>query len=158
MINLKGGVFFMKITIKAKNILLTGAIEDFIRERIGTLEKFIKILYDGKYRSPSSGRAKPVLEAWVEIEKETLHHRKGPFFRAECQIRFSGKSVRSEVSSRDLRLAITQVKDELQRELKQQKERIISKKKRKSRVLKKEIKLSPQARFNEKGRIRQEGI
>ncbi|XOB46578.1 MAG: ribosome hibernation-promoting factor, HPF/YfiA family [Candidatus Nealsonbacteria bacterium] len=148
----------MKINIETKNTTLNRAIEDFIKEKINSLEKFIKILYNGKYKSPSSGKAKPVLVAWVEIGRETLHHKRGPFFRAECQIRFSGKSIRAEAVSKDLRVAITEVKDELQIGLKKQKEKIISKKKRKSRVLKKRMKISPQARFDQKGRTLEEGI
>lgn len=128
----------MKIVIKTKNTILTRAIEDFIKEKINPLEKFIKVLHNGKYISPSSGKEKPALVAWVEIGKETRHHKKGPFFRAECQIRFAGKSVRAESFSKDLRVAITEVKDELQRELKKEKGKIISTKKRKSRALQKE--------------------
>ena len=122
----------MKIIIKTKNTVLTQAIEDFIKEKINPLEKFIKVLHNGKYISPSSGKEKPVLVAWVEIGKETRHHKKGPFFRAECQIKLPGKSVRAESFSKDLRTAITEVKDELQRELKKEKGKI-SIKKRKSR-------------------------
>ena len=123
----------MKIIIKTKNTTLTRAIEDFIKEKINSLEKFIKVLHNGKYSSPSSGKEKPMLVAWVEIGKETKRHKKGPFFRAECQLSFTGKSIRAEAISKDLRLAITEVKDELQRKLKQQKDKIISTKKRKSR-------------------------
>ncbi len=147
----------MKINIKTKNISLTPAIKVFIEKKIGSVEKFIKILYNGNYQTPS-GKLKALPEAWVEIGKETRHHRKGPFFRAECQIRFGGKSVRAEAVSQKLRIAITEVKDELQRELKKQKEKVISKRKRKSRVLKKELKVSPKARFYRKGRIREEGL
>jgi ribosomal subunit interface protein len=127
----------MKIIIKTKNTILTRAIEDFIKEKINPLEKFIKVLHNGEYVSPSSGKEKPALVAWMEIGKETKHHKKGPFFRAECQIRFAGKSVRAESFSKDLRAAITEVKDELQRELKKEKGKMISTKKRKSRVLQK---------------------
>lgn len=148
----------MRINIETKNITITPAIESFVREKINSLEKFIKVLEDRKYSSPASGKEKPVTVAWVEIGKDTKHHKKGPFFRAECQLSFAGKSIRSEAISKDLRLAITEVKDELQRELKQQKDKIISTKKRKSRALKKKIKISPQARFDQKGRVLEEGI
>jgi len=127
----------MKIIIKTKNTTLTRVIEDFIKEKINPLEKFIKVLHNGKDINFPSGKEKPVLVAWVEIGKETRHHKKGPFFRAECQIRFTGKSVRAESFSKDLRTAIIEVKDELQRELKKEKGKIISTKKRKSRVLEK---------------------
>ena len=148
----------MKISIKTKNITLTQAIEDFIEEKISPLEKFIKVLYTTKHFSSSSGKVKLRAEAWIEIGKETLHHKRGPFFRAEGQIRFNGKSIRAESSSKDLRIAINETKELLKRELKKQQQRIIAKKKRKSRVFKKEIKISPQARFHQKGRIREEGI
>ena len=71
----------MKIIIKTKNTTLTRAIEEFIKEKINSLEKFIKVLHNGEYSSPSSGKEKPILVAWVEIGKETKHHQKGPFFR-----------------------------------------------------------------------------
>ena len=132
---LEAGFFieFMRINIETKNITITPAIESFVRERINSLEKFIKVLEDRKYSSPASGKEKPVGVAWVEIGKDTKHHKKGPFFRAECQLSFAGKRIRSEAISKDLRLAVTEVKDELQRKLKQQKDKIISKRRRSRR-------------------------
>jgi ribosomal subunit interface protein len=120
----------MKITIQTKNITLTQAIEDFIEEKINSLEKFIKVIYDGPHYSSSSGKEKAAVLALVEIGKETMHHRKGPFFRAECEINFPGKKIRAEAFSKDLRAAIVEVKDELQRELKEEKEKIISKRRK----------------------------
>ena len=133
----------MKIVIKTTNIKLTFALHQYIEEKINSLEKFLKIV-----------------EAWVEIGKETRHHQKGPFFRAECQMRLPGKSIRSEARQKDLRLAIDEVKDELQRELKQYKNKMMAKIKRSARVHKKSLKLHPAAKIKrEKGaRIREEGI
>ena len=59
---------FMKITIKTTNLKLNQALKNFIEEKVNSLEKF----------------SKKTIEAWVEIGKTTLHHQKGPFFRAEC--------------------------------------------------------------------------
>ena len=73
-------------------------------------------------------------------------------------MRFPKRSLRSTAEGEDLKLAITEVKDELQRQLKQYKEKITAQTKRGARVLKKELKLSPSARFYRKGRIREEGI
>jgi ribosomal subunit interface protein len=147
----------MKIISKAKNTTLTQSIENFIDEKIGSLDKFIKALYDD-YQSPSSGKLKPEIKAQVEIGKETKHHRKGPFFRAECQIDFLGKNIRAEAFSKDLRDAIIKVKDELQVELKKQKGKLVSQRKRSSRAVKREIKLSPEAKLDQGRRIREEGI
>jgi len=147
----------MKIIIKTKNLKLTKALKKFIEEKINSLEKFLKI-FSQEYFDHFFGKGKPRVEAWFEIGKETLSHQKRPFFGAECQMRLPGKSLRSTARSRDLKMAITEVKDELQRELKEYKEKIVAQTKRRQRALKKFLKISSQARFWRKGRIREEGI
>lgn len=153
----RGGFPFydMNINIKTTNITLNQALREFIEKKIAPLEKFTRIIHNEDYRSPS-GKVKSVLEAFVEIEKGT-HHKKGPFFRAECQLKLPREIIRSEAHSTDLRTAIDQVEKELQRELNQLKRRSIAKIKRKSRVFKKELKISPSARFYKKTRVREEG-
>lgn len=149
----------MKIVIKTKNLKLDQTLKDFIEEKINSLEKFTEILQNQeKYFDHFFGKGKPRIEAWVEIGKETLHHQKGPVFWAECQMRFPKRSLRSTAQSENLKTAINEVKDELQRQLKQYKNKLVAKRKRGARVLKKEIRLSSQARFYRKGRIREEGI
>jgi len=149
----------MKIIIKTTNLKLNQALKNFIEEKIGSLEKFSKIFYQ-KYFNSFFGKGKPRIEAWVEIGKTTLHHQKGPFFRAECQMRFPGRSLRATALSKDLRLAITEVKDELQRQLKQYKNKLTAQTKRKQRCFKKSLRLHPSANFKRKkgARIREEGI
>jgi ribosomal subunit interface protein len=147
----------MKIVIKTKNIKLNQSLRSFIREKIDSLEKFSKIFQE-KYFNNYFKKGKPRVEAWLEIGKSTLHHQKGPFFEAECQMRLPGKSVRSTAKAKDLRLAIVEIKDELQRQLKQYKEKLDSQTKRRQRSLKKDLHFSPLARFYRKGRIREEGI
>jgi len=134
----------MKIIIKTTNLKLNQALKNFIEEKIGSLEKF----------------SKKTIEAWVEIGKTTLHHQKGPFFRAECQIRFPGSSLMAAARSQDLKLAIAEVKDELQRQLKQHKNKLTAQAERKQRRFKKSLRLHPSAKFKRKkgARIREEGI
>ena len=151
----------MKINILTKNIKLTPALKDFIEEKINPLEKFASFF--GKpaqilKNKTWEGKGKSRIEFWVEISKESRHHKKGSLFLAECQMRFPKKNIRSTAQSENLKLAINEVKDELQRELKEYKEKLVAEKERKSRILKKEIKISPQARFYRKGRIREEGL
>lgn len=159
----------MKIIIKTKNLKLNQALKNFIEKKINFLEKFLKIFYTEEYfdaffkksrkgiNLPQDKRGTKV-ETRVEIGKETLHHQKGPIFYVDCQVRFPKKSLKSAVRAKDLKLAICEVKDDLQRELKQYKEKITAQTKRRARALKKELKLSPSARFYRKGRIREEGI
>ena len=152
----RGGFpFFMKINIKATKIKLTPSIYEFIEKKISPLEKFIRFA-NNNYRSPSD-KIKSPLKAFVEIEKGT-HHKKGPFFRAECQLRFPSGTVRSEAISADLRTALDDVRADLQRQLKGQKAKMTAKFKRKSRVLKKEFKITPSARFYKRERNLEEGI
>jgi len=126
----------MKIIIKTTNLKLSQALKNFIEEKINSLEKFsffgspAQIPPLSKKERDWEGKGKPRVEAWVEIGKTTSHHQKGPYFLAECQMRFPKKSLRSVAESEDLRQAITEVKDELQRELKEYKEKLTAKTKR----------------------------
>lgn len=151
----------MKVVIKTKDIKLDRALEDFVERKINDLEKFASVFQGEEYFNGYYGRGKPRVEAWVEIGRTTLHHKKGPYFYAECQMHLPGRSLRATASLPDLRLAICEVKDELQRQLKQYKEKAIAKRKRGQRVFKKEIKIDPAARLEiEKikgSRIKEEG-
>ncbi len=116
----------MKIDIKATNIVLTQEIKNIIEEKISPLEKIVQSLYSPEYISPSSGKVKSVPKAWFEVEKD----KKGPFFRAECQLSFAGKSVRSEATSDSLGKAIVEVKNELQKMLRREKEKTLKKRRK----------------------------
>lgn len=93
----------MKIVIHAKNISLDGPLDVFIREKIGGLEKFI-----GK------GEA---TEARVEVGLPSKHHRSGSIFYAEVNLRMGGNLLRATCQHEDLRNAITDVKNELQKQI-----------------------------------------
>lgn len=116
----------MKIVIKTKNIKLTPSFKIYIEEKINSLEKFLKIFQSEKYYNHFFSKGKPRVEAWLEIGRESLHHQKGKVFWAECQMRFPGRSIRATARAEDLKIAINEIKDELQRELKQYKEKTIS--------------------------------
>ena len=124
----------MKIVIKATNLELNQELRDYIEEKIGGLEKFAKVFQSENYYNGFFSKGKPRVEVWVEIGKTTRHHQKGDIFRAEAQMRFPGKSLRAESKRDDLKLAITEIKDELQRELKQYKEKAETAAKRKTRI------------------------
>ena len=106
----------MKIIIKTKNLELTPSLESFVDEKIGSLKKFIDILKDD---IPEKG--KTLAEVFVEIGKESKHHRKGDFFRAELQVRLPGKKIIVEASSDDLYKSIVEAKKELKLEIEQYK-------------------------------------
>lgn len=99
----------MKIIIKATNLDLTPSLNQYIETKIGGLSKFIKDT--------------PLAEAFVEIGRTTKHHQKGSIFLAEVNLKLNGVNFRSQVEENDIRLAIDQVKGELQQEIKKFKDR-----------------------------------
>jgi len=137
---------FMKITIKASNLKLTSGIRNYIKEKIGGLEKFIQgVKAEDRFLEGKNFS----IEAWVEIER-TARHRKGQVFRAECQIKLPRGGARAESTKEDLYLAIDDVKDELQRELKQYTEVKLSKSRRAARRFKRLISFSPLSKLRRK--------
>ena len=145
----------MRIVIKTTKIKLTESSRKLIREKISCLEKFLQEIL--KKEDIFDGR-KPRTEALIEIGKPSRHHRKGDVFYAECQIPLPGEGVRAVAERESLYLAITEVKDELQRQLKKYKRSQKARQERSKRRAKKDLKLSKNARFYRKGRIREENI
>jgi putative sigma-54 modulation protein len=99
----------MKIDIKGTNMELTEAIKDYVNDKIGSLDKF----FDG------------ILEARVEVGLTSKHHQKGNIFRAEVNLDVPRKhNLRAEAEREDLYMAINEVKEELQRQIKKLKEKM----------------------------------
>ncbi len=142
----------MKIIIKSINIELSSAIRSYIEQKIGGLEKF----------APKRGTKyssfiyrKSCFRAWVTIGKISHHHKKGKIFQAKVQIRLPGKSIRAEAVENDLEVAINEVKDELQRELKQYIEKKISQRDKREKRIKRYFGFSPLIKFGKrKNRIK----
>ena len=130
----------MKITIKGTNIKLTPEIYHLINEKIGTLDKFIKDV------NPA------LIKADVEVGITTRHHQQGDIYRAEVNIGLPGNNLRAEAERENIDLAITEVKDELQRQLKKYKGKQTAEQKREGRLLKFFLRCSPLAYLKRKGR------
>lgn len=94
----------MNINIKATNIELTDALRDYTIKRVEYLSKFIE------------GSAENAVAA-VEIGKTTNHHHAGDIFRAEINLRLNGKTFRSVAEKDDLYVAITEMREEVLREI-----------------------------------------
>jgi|SRR3989344_1320087 len=93
----------MKIELYGKNISLDEPLKIFIEDKIGGLEKFL---------------GKGPIGARVEIGLPSKHHRSGRIYYAEVNLKVGGKLLRATCQHEDLRNAIVDVKDELQRQLK----------------------------------------
>lgn len=105
----------MNIQIKATNIELNESLRFWVEEKVSELKKNLVKFEE----APQKGREK--IEARVEIGKTTRHHRKGDVFRAEIQIYLPKKLLRAVVRNVDLRSAIVEARDELDREIRKYK-------------------------------------
>jgi ribosomal subunit interface protein len=146
-------ILLMKITIKATKIKLTPEIKEFVEEQINSLEKFVKGTFGEKYYDGFFGKGKPKAEARVEIKGKERG-----FYYVECNLNFPKKLIRSESLKKNLKSAIYEVKDELQREIKEYKEKFFAKYERGARKWKRELKISEAAKIKEGKRVLREGI
>lgn len=125
----------MKIIIKATNIELSPSINQYIEEKIGGLDRFLK------------GFDPDLVEARVEVGKITRGQRHGEIYRTEVNLSFDGHFIRVEETEESLHASIDLVKDYLQREIRQQKTKKATKFIRGARSWKKFWRISPLARF-----------
>lgn len=84
------------------DIELTDALDTLVREKLGTLEKFIGDETD--------------VTCDVELEKITGSH-SGNIFRAEANLYLRGKLFRSEATTDQIEKSIDEVREELYQEL-----------------------------------------
>lgn len=132
----------MKIDIKATNMELTPSLNTYINEKVGALEKFVNVpMMHEDFQGTS-----PV-EAFVEIAKTTKHHKHGDVFRAEINIKVLGELLRVEASEWDLRIAIDEAKNLMERQLSKFKKEKQVKFKKGAQTLKRLRSISPLAWF-----------
>ncbi len=101
----------MNIKIKGTNVELTDYLLKLIDQKIKKIEKLL----------PEN----PDLIIDVELEKTTRHHQKGDIFRVEVQVEVpGGKMLRAVSKKEDFRSALTDVREELEVQIKKHKEKI----------------------------------
>ena|SRR3989338_7495034 len=103
----------MRIITKYTNLDSTPAIETYINEKVGALAKFLRPF-----------EVNNEINARIEVGRTTNHHNKGLVYRAEINLDLPGEVLRAEHEDWDVRIAIDQAKDKLQREVVKYKERL----------------------------------
>ncbi len=98
----------MNTNIKATNMELTGAINDYIDKRLSGIKKFVK---DGE------------IVARIEVGKTTNHHKQGDVFKAEFDLDISGVKFYTISEKDDLYAAIDEAKQEIVRQITNNKDR-----------------------------------
>lgn len=109
--------------IKATNIVLTPDLRDYVERRFQSVAGVIDF-------------ADPTLKVQVEIGRTTRHHDKGDVYRAEFNVRRAGTLARAAREAFDIRAAIDEARDALERELARAKGRSLSLVRRSSRAVK----------------------
>lgn len=113
----------VKILITTKNLDQSEALSVFIEKKFESLKKFLNVL---KY--PDEG--KTLAEIFVEVEKETNHHRKGDIFVVKARTNLPGKNMIAEAKGEDLFATVIEAKDELKMEIEKYKFKKIDKTRR----------------------------
>lgn len=98
----------MQIIISGKGVDLTDAIESYVTKKIEVLEKFFA----------------GIIRADITVGEDTKRHQKGNLFFAEAKIEIPGDDVFVRKEGEDLYGAIDELKDHLERALKQHKSRL----------------------------------
>ena len=117
----------MEIIIKTKNLGLSESVKVLVDKKMKSLEKLIKVFSKGEQK------------LFVEVEKETKHHRKGDIFKAEVSFQVPGANLMAKAYGEDLAMAIVQARQELEREVRKYKAKTIELPRRKYRKVKKEF-------------------
>ncbi len=125
----------MRIIIRTKNLELTEELSAFAQEKIGSLKKFVDVLKDKK----TIEGGKTLAEVFVDVAKETQHHKKGDIFMTKAMILLPGKKIMAEARASALARAIVDLKDELQQELKKYKFKHIENPRRERRKTQKNV-------------------
>lgn len=101
----------MKILIKTKNLDLTDSIRQYINDKVGGLDKFIR-------RYEEKGH----ILAEVEIARPSHHHKKGNIYYAEINMQLPNRLLRAQDEDFDVRVAVNKVRDKIQREIRKYKD------------------------------------
>ena len=100
----------MRIILKGTHIQLTDDIRDLVEEKIGSLSRFLEDL------DPAS------VEARVEVGIPSEHIVSRTIHRAEVNLRLPGTLLRAETENPELSAALTEVRDELERQVEKYRE------------------------------------
>lgn len=90
----------MKTNIKTVNIELTDVISDYVDKKLQQVDRLIETNDDS-------------VLCEVEIGTSTRHHQSGKIFRAEINLRVSGKNFRTVSEKEDLYVAINEAKEDI---------------------------------------------
>lgn len=111
----------MNISIKTTNLTLTPSVKDYVRDKVGNLDKYIS-----------------AYEAKVELERDK-HHQSGQVFRAEVMLIVGGKVMRADAEGEDIYAAIDLVIPKMKEQVSKFKDKKTTLRRRGARAAKRKI-------------------
>src|SRR3989338_6219983 len=120
----------MEIHIKYTSFEPDQETKIYIQKRLNFLDKLAISV------KPGTTKLGEAIHAWVEVGKTTRHHQEGKIWYAECELKMPGRnSVRSTSTNYYLGIALEEVKDDLTRLLREEKDRQETKTRRKKKII-----------------------
>lgn len=107
----------MKYILQPTNTTISDSIQALIDSKVKTLERFV------------SRFDQQAVEARIEVGKPSRHHQTGMVFYAEINLKIPGKLLRAEATHLDLSSAVNEAFKEIERRVKDYKEKMITKNK-----------------------------
>lgn len=101
----------MQIIIKATQLELTDALNQYVEERIKSLEKYI-----GRFEEQGEAIAR------VELARTTQHHRNGDVYNVEVNLQLNGDVIRAARDGEEMYATIDEIKDILKLEIQKYKD------------------------------------
>ena len=115
---------YMEIKIRTKNMQLTNHLEEYAKEKLTKVEKFLPKLLEKQNKDEEKVEdAKARVNMEIKIEKITKGQNKGEVHRVEAQMFLPGTSLRAEDVSNSPKEALAEVSYELKRQVKEYKEK-----------------------------------
>lgn len=107
----------MKYVLQPINTSISDSIQALVDGKIKTLERFVS-RFDPQ-----------AVEARIEVGKPSQHHHTGLVFYAEINLKIPGRLLRAEAIHLDLVYAVNEAFKEIERQVKDYKDKIITKNK-----------------------------
>lgn len=108
----------MKYTLHPINTTISASMETLIETKVKSLERFVSRFDSG------------AVEARIEVGKPSRHHHTGPVFYAEINLKIPGHLLRAEAIHLDLNSAVNAVFKEMERQIKDHKDKLVTKAKK----------------------------
>lgn len=107
--------------LQVTNISISDSIRSLVESKVEAMERFVS-RFDPE-----------AVEARIEVGRPSRHHHAGPVFYAEINLKVPGKLLRAEANHLDFPSAVNEAFKEMERQIKDYKERLTAKTKPKEK-------------------------